>query len=57
MRSASLGLLSLASLATGYSLGARVTARRMRTGVASISASAAAPPAGAVSMKVRCRLF
>ena len=36
MRSASLGLLSLASLATGYSLGARVTARRMRTGVASI---------------------
>jgi 4-nitrophenyl phosphatase/phosphoglycolate phosphatase len=51
MRSASLGLLSLASLATGYSLGARVTARRMRTGVASISASAAAPPAGAVSMK------
>jgi hypothetical protein len=51
-RLASLVTLSLASLAAGYQIGARAaTARRMRGGVASISASAAAPPAEAVSMK------
>jgi len=44
--------LSLVSLAAGYQLGARLATRRIRGGgVASISASAAAPPADAVSMK------
>ena len=47
-------LLSLVSFAAGYSLSARSSViRRVRGGVASISASAASPPADAVSMKVR----
>jgi len=45
-------MLSFATAAAGYSIGARVAAtRRIRGGVATMSASATAPPADAVSMK------
>lgn len=45
-------LFALASLAAGFSVGARVAARRtLRGGMASVTASASAPPADAVSMK------
>ena len=46
-------MLSLLSFAAGYSVASRVgMVRRMRGGLANIHASASAPPADAVSMKV-----
>ena len=49
--------LSLLSFAAGYSVASRVAvARRMRGGLANVCASASAPPADAVSMKVRVNI-
>ena len=46
-------LFAFAGLTAGYGIGARAALRRTRGGMTSVHASAAAPPADAVSMKVR----